>query len=404
MNDEIAVKVEHVSKKYCKSLKRSMFYGVKDIARNMLGMSSYSGRLRKAEFWGADDISFELKRGEVLGIIGSNGAGKTTMLKMINGIFWPDKGKITVNGRVGALIDVGAGFHPLLTGRENIYLNAAVLGMTKQEVQTKFDSIVDFADIGDFLDTPVKFYSSGMLVRVGFAVAAYCDPEVLLIDEVLAVGDISFRAKCYNRIAELIKNCSVVMVSHDMAAIARISSECIVLKGGKFLFQGPPEEAIQHYLASYGEERPAAQYPMGSGEAVVEGIKIYNAQKTETETLQYGDSMTISFDVKVAPEYKNFIVSITFVNQIMQLVAQCHSDYNNVVLENNGHLKTMQITIPKILFNPGNYSVNVIIFDETNRKILAWYPESKRFKIKGEFVGNADFQLIGSWKTCNHNR
>src|SRR4030042_3217494 len=186
-SSEIAIKVEHVSKKYCKSLKRSMLYGVQDIGRNMVGLSSRSDRLRKNEFWAVDDISFEVKRGETLGIIGPNGAGKTTLLKMLNGIFWPDKGKITMKGEFGALIEIGAGFHPLLTGRENIYINAAILGMKKKYVDEKFEDIIKFADIGDFIDTPVKFYSSGMFVRLGFAVAVHCEPDILLVDEVLAV-------------------------------------------------------------------------------------------------------------------------------------------------------------------------------------------------------------------------
>ena len=187
MNDNISIKVENISKKYCKSLKRSMLYGVKDIARNTIGLSSHSDKLRKGEFWALDNVSFEAKKGETFGIIGPNGSGKTTLLKLLNGIFWPDKGKISVKGNVGALIEVGAGFHPLLTGRENIYINAAILGMTKEETDKKFDVIVEFADIGDFLDVPVKHYSSGMFVRLGFAVAVHCEPDILLVDEVFAV-------------------------------------------------------------------------------------------------------------------------------------------------------------------------------------------------------------------------
>jgi lipopolysaccharide transport system ATP-binding protein len=182
MNDEVAIKVDHISKKYCKSLKRSMLYGVTDIGRNTLGLSSHSEKLRRSEFWAVDDVSFEVKKGETLGLIGPNGSGKTTLLKMLNGIFWPDKGKITINGRVGALIEVGAGFHPMLTGRENVYINAAILGMTKK-VDEKFDAIIEFADIGDFIDAPVKFYSSGMFVRLGFAVAVHYEPDILLVDE-----------------------------------------------------------------------------------------------------------------------------------------------------------------------------------------------------------------------------
>ena len=145
-SDGVAIRVDHVSKKYCKSLKRSMLYGVTDIGRNTVGLSSHSENLRKHEFWAVDDVSFEVKKGETLGIIGPNGSGKTTLFKMLNGIFWHDKGKITIRGRVGALIEVGAGFHPLLTGRENVYINAAILGMTKEEVDDKFDDIVEFAE------------------------------------------------------------------------------------------------------------------------------------------------------------------------------------------------------------------------------------------------------------------
>ncbi len=183
-----------------------MWYGFRDILRDTAGLHPKSDRLRRKEFWAVDDVSFELRKGETLGIIGPNGAGKTTLLKMLNGIVLPDKGSLRIKGRVGALIQVGAGFHPQLTGRENIYINGAILGMGKREIDKKFDAIVEFADIGDFLDTPVKHYSSGMFVRLGFAVAVHCEPEILLVDEVLAVGDTGFQTKCFNKIGELKKN------------------------------------------------------------------------------------------------------------------------------------------------------------------------------------------------------
>lgn len=234
MSDEVAIKVDNVSKKYCKSLKRAMIYGVQDILRNTLGLSSHSHILRKKEFWAVDDVSFEVKKGETLGIIGPNGAGKTTILKMLNGIFWPDKGKISIRGKVGALIAVGAGFHPLLTGRENIYINAAILGMTKKEVDKKFDDIIEFADIGDFINSPVKYYSSGMFVRLGFAIAVHYDPEVLLVDEILAVGDIEFQNKCFNKIGELMaKGITIILVSHNIFSIRRTCNRCLWLDKGE---------------------------------------------------------------------------------------------------------------------------------------------------------------------------
>ena len=395
---EIAIKVDHVSKKYCKSLKRSMIYGVNDIGRNTLGLSSNSGRLRKDEFWAVDDVSFEVKKGETLGIIGPNGSGKTTLLKLLNGIFWPDRGKISICGRVGALIAVGAGFHPMLTGRENVYINAAILEMTKEEVDEKFDDIVEFADIGAFLDTPVKFYSSGMYVRLGFAVAVHCEPEILLVDEVLAVGDVGFRAKCYNKIAELQNNCAVVIVSHNMPTIARISSKCMVLNNGHSIYQGTPEEAIQQYSSLFDEEKINIQQPVGSGEAKIENLKICGYDCQENETFQYGESLTISFDIKVLPKYETFLVSITFANQGMQIVAQCHSEYNNITLKNDGHTKNIKIKIKELLLNPGKYVMNIIILNKTNQKYLSWHPNVKKFSVMGEFIGGTDIQLLGDWE------
>jgi lipopolysaccharide transport system ATP-binding protein len=253
MAGDFAVRLEHVSKKYCKTLKLSMRYGIADITRNMLALSSNSGNLREKEFWAVEDISLEIKHGEALGIIGPNGSGKTTVLKMINGIFWPDKGRITVRGKVSPLIEVGAGFHPMLTGRENVYVNSAILGMSKRETDRKFDEIVDFADIGDFLDAPVKHYSSGMCVRLGFAIAAHCEPDILLIDEVLAVGDADFRARCSRKIADLTKRCSVVIVSHNLDAIEAMCSKCLVLQGGEMTFLGEVTQALYYYQGLVGK-------------------------------------------------------------------------------------------------------------------------------------------------------
>jgi len=245
MYDDVVIKVENVSKKFCKSLRGSMFYGMKDIGKNMFGLGSSPQNLRTNEFWAVDDISFEVKKGETLGLIGANGSGKTTLLKMLNGIFWPDKGKISVKGKVGALIAVGAGFHPMLTGRENIYINAAIMGMKKDEVDKRFDSIVEFADIGDFLDSPVKHYSSGMFVRLGFAVAVHCEPEILLVDEVLAVGDIRFQGKCFNKLGEFKKrNISTIMVSHSMMHILGFCDKVLYMDKGKVIYYGDTHPVI----------------------------------------------------------------------------------------------------------------------------------------------------------------
>lgn len=207
-NSDTLIRCENLSKKFCRDLKRSLWYGLTSSTANLFGNHcSDSAKLREGEFWANNDISFELKRGECLGLIGKNGAGKTTLLKMLNGLIKPDIGRIEMRGRIGALIALGAGFNPVLTGRENIYVNSSILGISKREVRARFDEIVEFSELCDFIDTPVRNYSSGMSVRLGFAVAVVLmKPDVLLLDEVLAVGDAAFRAKCLNRIIELLKD------------------------------------------------------------------------------------------------------------------------------------------------------------------------------------------------------
>ena len=249
-SDGVAIRVDHVSKKFCRSLRKSMRYGMQDIGRNLLGMSTKPDRLRKDEFWAVDDVSFELHRGETLGIIGPNGSGKSTILKMLNGIFMPDKGRIEINGGVGALIEIGAGFHPMLTGRENIYVNGAILGMSKEEIDEKFDDIVEFADIGDFIDTPVKHYSSGMFVRLGFAVAVHCEPDILLVDEVLSVGDVRFRSKSFKKMLDLKKDGdrAIVFVSHDMWSVQSICDRVLWLNQGHIKIVNSPSKVIGAYF------------------------------------------------------------------------------------------------------------------------------------------------------------
>ncbi len=249
MEPDVVLQAEGVSKKFCRSLKRAMWYSGQDLLRDVVSLRSNSETLRPEEFWAVDDVSFQLKRGECLGLVGPNGAGKSTLFKIVNGILRPDRGTVRVRGSVGALIEVGAGFHPQLTGRENIYVNAAILGMSRREVDRKFDAIVDFAEIGEFLDSPVKFYSSGMYVRLGMAVAVHTEPQILLIDEVLAVGDINFQAKCLNRIGELRRRgVSFVLVSHNIHSIGSFSHRVLVLDHGKVVALGPPDTTLEAYV------------------------------------------------------------------------------------------------------------------------------------------------------------
>ncbi|WP_372757278.1 ABC transporter ATP-binding protein [Mariniflexile sp.] len=244
---EVLVKVEGLSKKFCIDLKTSLWYGVKDLVSNIRG-NKQERQLRYKEFWAVKDINFELRRGECLGLIGHNGAGKSTLLKILNGLINPDAGKVTIKGRVGALIELGAGFNPILSGRENIYNNGAVLGFTKKEIDAKVEDIIDFAEIREFIDMPVQNYSSGMKVRLGFAVAAQMEPDVLIIDEVLAVGDLAFRMKCYNHLMNVVsKNVAIILVSHSVVDIMRLCNSVMVMENGRPLYLGNNEKGVSLY-------------------------------------------------------------------------------------------------------------------------------------------------------------
>ena len=237
MSNNVIVKAENVSKKFCRNLRRSMYYGAVDVLKCMVGIPVKTHTVRPDEFWAVDNVSFELQRGKSIGLIGVNGSGKSTLLRLLNGIYQPDRGRIEMRGKVGALISVGAGFHPLMTGRENIYLNATILGMSKKEINNKFDEIVDFAEIGAFLDAPVKTYSSGMYVRLGFAIAIQAEPDILLVDEVLSVGDVNFQKKCFDKILNFLnRGTSIIFVSHAISTVERLCTECILLKHGKQVF------------------------------------------------------------------------------------------------------------------------------------------------------------------------
>jgi lipopolysaccharide transport system ATP-binding protein len=234
---EVLIKVDHVSKKFAKDLKKSLLYGLSDVFSGIT-KKQQDKSLRKDEFWAVKDISFEVRRGECLGLIGHNGAGKSTLLKILNGLIAPDEGSVTMYGKVGALIELGAGFNPILTGRENIYNNAAIIGFSKQEIEAKFDEIVAFAEIEEFINMPVQNYSSGMKVRLGFAIAAQMQPDVLIIDEVLAVGDLGFILKCFKQIDKLLPHTAVVFVSHSMPMVARVSNQIMLMEKGTAVFQG----------------------------------------------------------------------------------------------------------------------------------------------------------------------
>ena len=301
MGNDVIIRAEGLSKKFCLNLRRSMYYGSIDVVKSMLGLAPRDNPLRPGEFWAVDDVSFELKSGFTLGILGVNGSGKSTLLRLLNGIYQPDKGRIEVRGRIGALIALGAGFHPLMTGRENIYLNGVILGMRKKEIDRKFEGIVDFAEIGEFLDAPVKTYSSGMNVRLGFAIAIHAEPELLLIDEVLSVGDVNFQRKCFDKILDLVRDgTSIIFVSHSISAIERLCTQCLLMKEGRSLFYGNAREAVQRYFGDIHTDnllKSSQPTTVGLGDVVFSNILVYqeNGDKNNPN-IEFGKNIIVEFD------------------------------------------------------------------------------------------------------------
>ena len=246
---DVVLSVNNVSKKFCRNFKRSLLYGVQDISAELTGIrGNVNKTLRPQEFWALQDVSFELCKGESIALVGRNGSGKSTLLRLVSGLIKPDAGSIVVKGQVAPLIALGAGFNPILTGRENIYANMSVLGLTRQQIDERFDDVVAFSEIDTAIDAPVQSYSSGMAARLGFACAVYTEPDILVIDEVLAVGDVQFRTKCSRRLGELReKGVSFILVSHNPNSVRSLCESAVYLKGGIVQSVGETSEVIMNY-------------------------------------------------------------------------------------------------------------------------------------------------------------
>lgn len=360
-SDEPLIKVEGVSKKFCRSLRKSLWYGVKDMGREVLGMEGRHGLLRPEEFWAVNDVSFAVRRGECVGLIGRNGAGKTTLLKMLNGLIKPDRGRIEMRGRVGALIALGAGFNPILSGRENIYVNASVLGLTRRETDERLGDIIDFAEIGEFIDAPVQSYSSGMQVRLGFAVAATISPDVLLVDEVLAVGDTRFRVRCYNRIRELLPKTAVILVSHSMYDIARACTSVVLLDAGRVRHAGPTGEGINAYHC-VNDESPAG------GKAVVAHLDACITSITAPRFSLTTDGLESTVDglleVVCPAAVGPCRLRVIFHDAGMGgAVAEWDSAAHDVGVELRQGTNRIPVAIPGIRLRSGSYRVVIVLSD-----------------------------------------
>jgi lipopolysaccharide transport system ATP-binding protein len=316
-------------------------------------------------FWALRDVSFDVQPGQVVGVIGRNGAGKSTLLKILSRITYPSTGRVEINGRVASLLEVGTGFHPELTGRENVFLNGTILGMTKREVARSFDEIVAFAEVDKFIDTPVKRYSSGMHVRLAFAVAAHLQPEILFVDEVLAVGDASFQQKCLAKMSDLGNDGrTILFVSHNMGAVRQLTSECVVIHDGAVLYRGPSDQAVDRYLE---RQRSAARASTNvvdlprvrwAGDRSVEFVDVA-LRSPASHKLTVGQRLAVAVTVRAKQDVNQFGFTVTIYTNDGEPLATTFGD--SVGSIQVGQSRTFELEIPDAGFAPGSYWMSMAI-------------------------------------------
>ena len=384
---EIAIEFDGVWKKFKKGeIHDSLRDLIPALTRVVFSRDGH-GELHEREFWALRDVSFQIRRGEAWGIVGANGAGKSTILKLLSKILRANKGAVNIHGKVSALIEVGAGFHPDLTGRENVYLNGCILGMKRQEVARKFDQIVEFAGVGDFIDTPVKRYSSGMYARLGFAVAAHVDPDILLVDEVLSVGDMQFQEKCLDRMREVVEEgTTVIFVSHNLQAVQTLCGQTLLLKTGTVSTIGPTAKILTGYLCE--PSAGASSFP-----TLIEDISLQDVEGLPKGNFSPGEKARLNFTVHPSEQLKDCQLGL-LVHRATDGLAIC--DYNLPLSQVAAPTSTAMATsfVAQITMNllRGAYVVSLHVYHVPTARYIA-----RAYKVANFFV-----EETVSWQGVTH--
>ncbi|MCL5287194.1 MAG: ABC transporter ATP-binding protein [Acidobacteria bacterium] len=404
---EIAIRVEGLRKRY-QIGERERYTALRDVLGNAIkapwrALKAAAGTGRSKDtplqkhgdhIWAVDSVSLEIHHGEAVGLIGRNGAGKTTLLKILSRITKPTEGRAEIHGRVGSLLEVGTGFHQELTGRENIYLNGAILGMKKTEIDRKFDEIVAFAEVETFLDTPVKHYSSGMYVRLAFAVAAHLEPEILLVDEVLAVGDAAFQKKCLGKMNEVTRaGRTVVFVSHNMSAILNLCSRGLLIERGRITKDGTAAETARAYLESLqvgrSENLLEIRERWGRGRVKFSRVSIEDAQGRRLEHAMSAETVAIvlHYESQQTQTLQNCRVSVAVEDLYGQIFFVCSTEMVSNETRNLPPHGAVRCIIPRLPLSQGRY--NLTLFIEVNREIEDWLPAATPLQVvDGDFFGS----------------
>ena len=392
-DDEVILSVRGVSKKFCRDLKKSLFYGVQDIARDLTGLRTKNDCLRSKEFWALDDVSLQLRKGEALGLVGKNGSGKSTLLRIIAGLIRPDIGTVETEGRVAPLIALGAGFNPILTGRENIYANMAILGLSKAEIDERFDDVVKFAEVGDAIDSPVQTYSSGMAARLGFASAIHTNPDILLLDEVLAVGDIKFRAKCSRRLAKMREQgISFILVNHKPAAIMSICDSAVYLSQGKVVSIAASDVVVRQYE----EDLMIVDSNSSTGKVILPKKKVEDSGGIDITYLCFKGEDGRVVDSPQTGEIAYFCVGCNSHGRFSNVYLKCKicdlareneiildlcSDYEDKLFSLEAGEVEIQIKMPCLGLKPSTYNMDIYLVEKP--QYCFDIVQNFRFKVEG---------------------
>ncbi|MEQ9299473.1 MAG: ABC transporter ATP-binding protein [Cyclobacteriaceae bacterium] len=380
---------------------------MQDLSYGFLSIRPKSHELRKDEFWAVENINFELYEGEILGIIGANGSGKSTLLRILTGIFPPDRGRISIDGSVGGIIALGAGMHPHMTGRENIYLNGTVLGLTKPEIDRLFDEIVDFSELSSFLDAPISTYSSGMKVRLGFAVAVHCKPEILLVDEVLSVGDLNFQNKCMRKLREVRDQAkAVIFISHSMENIELLCTRLIVLNDGGLLFEGKVREGIAVYENIQNKVSNADVGEIAgknSGDIEIKSVNVQDEDNNEIREIKEGRKFLVVYQFSSKIQIDDVIVSSTIRDSDGRpLIWNRNSDLGKNIKVNIG-MNKICVTYLKSNLKSGIY---FLTFSIKNSKTGEYYikviSKDYWFKITSPVLSRGYVQSDVQWEYYNN--
>jgi len=388
MNEPV-IEFEHIYKKFARGEQHNTLRDlIPAVAKRVLSLGrgpADKTALKGQEFWAVQDVSFRLGRGQSMGIIGPNGSGKSTSLKLLSGILRPERGRFAVRGRLSALIEVGAGFHPDLTGRENVFLNGAILGMTRREISAKFNDIVEFAGVEEFIDTPVKRYSSGMQVRLGFAVAAFIEPDVLLVDEVLSVGDTEFRNRCQGRMNRLLKNgVTMILVSHNLSEVRSLCQSCLMLYKGQAVMHGDTAKVIEEYHRTVAEKVKVEQDKQAvrqrsdyrDSPVTLTRVQLFNERGEVAEEFGSGQSMTvrIHYHARHPLAKPQFAVELLWATDdyVASVFSTRHEGVDLAPIDGTGWI---DLRIGGLLIEPNIYAWNVLISDGATNTVLDAIPK-----------------------------